>query len=103
VVVAGQQIKEGEQVFMSYAAANRDPDECENPHHVDFRRENIRHLSFGLGPHRCLGSHVARLQAKTMLQVLFEMAPDYQLIEDEVALATDIGNIAGFAKIQINV
>jgi len=103
VVVAGQQIKEGEQVFMSYAAANRDPDECENPHHVDFRRENIRHLSFGVGPHRCLGSHVARLQAKTMLQVLFEMAPDYQLIEDEVALATDIGNIAGFAKIQINV
>ena len=103
VMVAGHQVKEGEQVFMSYAAANRDPDEYENPHDVDFRRDNIRHLSFGLGPHRCLGSHVARLQAKTMLQVLFEKAPDYELVENEVELATDIGNIAGFAKIGIMV
>ena len=103
VMVAGHQVKEGEQVFMSYAAANRDPDEYENPHDVDFRRDNIRHLSFGLGPHRCLGSHVARLQSKTMLQVLFEKAPDYELVENEVELATDIGNIAGFAKIGIMV
>jgi len=86
---------------MSYAAANRDPDEYENPHEIDFRRENIRHLSFGLGPHRCLGSHVARLEAKTMFEVLLEKAPNYKLVEGGVQLGEDIGTIAGFARIQI--
>jgi len=101
IVVAGHQIKAEEHVFMSYAAANRDPDEYENPHEIDFRRENIRHLSFGVGPHRCLGSHLARLEAKTMLEVLFEKAPDYQLVESGVELADDIGTIAGFGRVQV--
>ena len=101
VEVAGHTIKPEEWVFMSYAAANRDPDEYENPHEIDFRRENIRHLSFGLGPHRCLGSHVARLEAKTMFEVLLEKAPNYKLVEGGVQLGEDIGTIAGFARIQI--
>jgi len=88
---------------MSYVAANRDPAEYKDPHKIDFRRENIRHLSFGVGPHRCLGSHVARLQAKTLLEVLFDKAPDYRLVEDGVVLSDDIGTIAGFKKIQVEV
>lgn len=102
-VVAGHTIKPEEWVFMSYAAANRDPDEYENPHEIDFRRENIRHLSFGVGPHRCLGSHLARLEAKTMFQVLLEKAPNYKLVEGGVELGADIGTIAGFARIEITV
>jgi cytochrome P450 len=101
ITVAGQEIKAEEQIFLSYAAANRDPDEYENPHEIDFRRDNIRHLSFGVGPHRCLGSHLARLEARTMLEVLFEMAPDYQLVEEGVELADDIGTIAGFGRVQV--
>lgn len=102
-VVAGHTIKPEEWVFMSYAAANRDPDEYENPHEINFQRENIRHLSFGLGPHRCLGSHLARLEAKTMFQVLLEKAPNYKLVQGGVELGADIGTIAGFAKIEITV
>jgi len=101
ITVAGHQIKAEEHVFMSYAAANRDPDEYDNPHEIDFRRDNIRHLSFGVGPHRCLGSHLARLEAKTMLEVLFEKAPDYHLVESGVELADDIGTIAGFGRVQV--
>ena len=101
VEVAGHPIKAEEHVFMSYAAANRDPDEYENPHEIDFRRENVRHLSFGVGPHRCLGSHLARLEARTMLEVLFEQAPGYQLVEEGVELADDIGTIAGFGRVQV--
>jgi len=100
VTVAGCPVKAEEQVFMSWAAANRDPDDFDNPHEVDFRRENIRHFSFGVGPHRCLGSHLARLEAKTLLQVLLEKAPNYTLVDDGVILAEDIGTIAGFKQVQ---
>ena len=99
--VAGQVIKPDEQVFMSWAAANRDPADYENPHEIDFRRENIRHFSFGSGPHRCLGSHLARLEARILLETLFKHAPDYELVEDGVILAEDIGNISGFKQVQV--
>ena len=103
VTVAGHVIKAEEQVFMSWAAANRDPADYDNPHDIDFRRENIRHFSFGVGPHRCLGSHLARLEAKTMFQVLLERAPNYKLVDGGVELGDDIGTIAGFKKIEITV
>ena len=100
-VVAGKEVKADEQVYLSFVAANRDPDDYPNPHDIDFRRENIRHLSFGIGPHRCLGSHLARLEAKVLLEVLLEKAPDYQLVEDGVELADDIGNMAGYGRVQV--
>ena len=103
VKVAGHELKAEELVFMSWAAANRDPSDYEHPHEIDFRRENIRHLSFGVGPHRCLGSHLARLEALIMLEILFELAPDYELVEEGVELADDIGTIAGFGRVAIRV
>jgi len=103
VTVAGQLVKAEEHVFMSYAAANRDPVDYENPHDVDFCRENIRHLSFRIGPHRCIGSHLARLEARIMLETLLRKAPDYKLVGDGVRLADDIGTIAGFEQIRITV
>jgi cytochrome P450 len=101
IEVAGQTIKAEEHVFMSWAAANRDPEDYEDPHKVDFRRENIRHLSFGSGPHRCLGSHLARLEIRTLITVLLEKAPNYRLIEEEVALGDDIGTVAGYKSVPI--
>ena len=103
VTVAGQLVKAEEHVFMSYAAANRDPVDYENPHDVDFCRENIRHLSFGIGPHRCIGSHLARLEARIMLETPLRKVPDYKLVGDGVRLADDIGTIAGFEQIRITV
>ena len=101
ITIAGQVVKAEEHVFMSYAAANRDPDDFDNPHEVDFRRENIRHFSFGVGPHRCIGSHLARLEARIMLEVLLKRAPSYRVVQDGVRLADDIGTIAGFEQIRI--
>jgi len=101
VTVAGQLVKAEEQVFLSYVAANRDPDEFPDPHTIDFRRENNRHFSFGVGPHRCLGSHLARLEIRTCLQVLLEKAPNYTLDESGVELAKDIGTVAGYNTVPI--
>jgi cytochrome P450 len=101
IMVAGQLIKAEEQVLMSFVAANRDPDEFANPHEIDFRRENNRHFSFGIGPHRCVGSHLARLEVKACLDALLSKAPDYKLVEEEVELARDIGTMAGYDRVPI--
>jgi len=103
VQVCGRLVKAQEHVFMSWAAANRDPDEFNNPHEIDFRRENNRHYSFGVGPHRCLGSHLARLEVKACIEALLQKAPHYRLIESGVEKAQDIGTVAGYNRILISV
>jgi cytochrome P450 len=66
--LGGQTIKEGEQVFVNFAAANRDPEVFANPLEVEIPRERNAHLSFGAGHHRCLGATFARQN----LRVVFE-------------------------------
>ena len=60
VDVNGAPIKAGDLVACPSMTANRDPAEFENPETIDFTRENNRHVAFAYGPHRCLGSHLAR-------------------------------------------
>lgn len=68
VVVGGCPVPAGSQVVMSYAAANHDPAQFPDPLTLDLDRQPNRHLAFGIGPHRCVGSHLARL----MMRVAFE-------------------------------
>ena len=67
----GQVIKEGQQVGVIYPAGNRDPRKFKDPHTFnifrDFSKE-AKHLSFGLGPHFCLGSSLARLEIRQSLE-----------------------------------
>ncbi len=67
----GKVIKEGQQVGLTYPAANRDPRKFEDPHRFnifrDFSKE-AKHLSFGLGPHFCLGASLARLEVRLSLE-----------------------------------
>lgn len=57
----GQHLSPGDRILLMYAAANRDPKVFENPDVIDFDRSPNRHLAFGAGPHRCLGSNHARV------------------------------------------
>jgi cytochrome P450 len=68
VEVGGQQLKQGDAVLMHFGGANRDPAEFDDPKELRVERSPNRHLSFGGGPHRCVGSNVARLN----LRVVFE-------------------------------
>jgi cholest-4-en-3-one 26-monooxygenase len=67
----GKVIKEGQQVGLTYPAGNRDPRKFPDPHTFnifrDFSKE-AKHLSFGLGPHFCLGSSLARLEIRQSLE-----------------------------------
>ena len=83
VDVDGTTIPAGEKVMMLYAAANRDPREFgPTADRLDVRREIPRHLSFSSGPHFCIGSHLARLQARVALEELLDAHPWISLDAD---------------------
>ncbi|WP_051027578.1 cytochrome P450 family protein [Nocardia higoensis] len=80
VDIAGQRIKAGDAILACFAAANRSPSAHHpNPDAFDPTRPNKEHLSFGYGPHYCLGAPLARLEAAEALPALFGRFPDLTL------------------------
>jgi cytochrome P450 len=75
----GQQFAENEIVACPSPAANRDPEHFPRPHELRFDRSPNRHVGFGLGPHRCLGIHLARRELRVALQAFHRRLPDYRL------------------------
>jgi cytochrome P450 len=80
VEVAGCPMKAGQMVMMPLVAANRDPREFVDADKVIIDREINRHLSFGAGPHRCLGSHLAREELLTAMTMWHERIPNYRMV-----------------------
>jgi cytochrome P450 len=77
-VIAGCPIPAGTLVNPMLAAANLDP-EIAGSLTVDVRRGDKRHLAFGGGPHRCLGSHLARMELRAVVREWHRRIPDYQI------------------------
>jgi cytochrome P450 len=78
--IGGHAVKKGDKIYMSYAAANRDPAVFENPHAFDITRANARkHIAFGTGPHVCIGAQLARLELKALLKQIVTRIPDYRI------------------------
>ncbi|MGV0791710.1 cytochrome P450 [Mycolicibacterium sp. XJ1819] len=69
----------GHHVLVNLSAANVDPAVFPNPLQVDFDRRGNRHLAFGGGPHRCLGSHLARRELRIALREWHRRIPEYTL------------------------
>lgn len=75
--ISGQPVKKGDKIYMSYAAANRDPEQFEDPHRFDITRSNAkRHLAFGVGPHVCVGARLARMQLRALIREIVTRLPD---------------------------
>ncbi|WP_235506110.1 cytochrome P450 [Arthrobacter sp. Leaf337] len=70
IEVGGALIPEGRKILMFLGSANRDPRRWENPDAFDLNRDPSGHLGFGFGIHQCVGQHIARLEAATILSVL---------------------------------
>ena len=79
VEVHGVTLKKGELVTLLLGAADVDGAEFREPELVDFERERNKHLAFGGGPHRCLGSHLARMELEVAMQVWHERIPEYRV------------------------
>jgi cytochrome P450 len=75
--INGQKIAEDEKVVLWYGAANRDPDVFPNPDTFDMHRPNVeKHLAFGHGVHKCLGSRIAKMQLRLAFERIFERFPN---------------------------
>jgi len=77
--IQGCPVHKGENLFVLVGAANTDPDGIDNATSVDFERETNRHFAFGSGIHRCLGSHLARLELRVALREWHRRIPDYHV------------------------
>jgi cytochrome P450 len=77
--VGNQVVGAGHHVLVNLGAANLDPAEFEDPLEVRFDRRVSRHLAFGGGVHRCLGSHLARRELRVALQEWHRRIPEYSL------------------------
>ena len=82
--IGGQLIKKGDYCHFIIGAANRDPARYAQPDSFIVDREDLGHSSFGHGIHFCIGAPLARLETKTLLQVLLERAPKLRVIQDEI-------------------
>jgi cytochrome P450 len=82
-VLGGQKIKADDQLFVHTAAANRDPQEFEHPHEFNLERGRNRHLTFGAGHHRCIGSNFARQNLRIVFETILERMRDIRLVEDD--------------------
>ena len=95
VDVSGTQFKEGERLWISWAMANRDPAVFKDPNAIELDRKGNRHFSFGIGPHRCAGSNVARTVYKSMLTAVLDRMPDYRCDPEGTVHYDTIGVIQG--------
>ncbi len=90
----GHPFKEGDWLLLPFPAANRDPAVFENPGQVQLDRANNRHAAFGLGRHRCLGSHLARMELRVALQEWLARYPEFELA-DPAAVTWSAGQVRG--------
>ncbi|MET7378409.1 cytochrome P450 [Streptomyces sp. NPDC005526] len=79
VELHGVRIAAGDPVYVSYLAANRDPDVFPDPDRIDPDRDPNPHLSFGNGPHHCTGAVLARLQTELLVDTLLDRLPGLRL------------------------
>jgi cytochrome P450 len=75
----GVTMKRGERALVFLPAADLDAAEFPNPEVYDLNRENNVHIAFGVGPHRCLGSHLARVELQVLYEEMLARLPEFRL------------------------
>jgi len=84
------------------AAANMDPEAFPEPHRFDIRRGSTQHMSFGSGPHFCIGAPLARAESRVALEMLLARFPDLRLAEPLATLVRPPGLLMnGFAALPV--
>lgn len=97
----GQPLRAGDRAILMWAAANRDPDVFPAPDTLDLSRTNARkQMAFGVGVHRCLGSHFAKMMFQVMLGQVLQRLPDFELAGEPERFA-DAGEVYAVRKLPV--
>jgi cytochrome P450 len=97
----GCPLKVGDRALLAWSSANRDEKAFEDPDEIDIRRWPNRHLAFGVGIHRCAGSHLGRRMALEMLRQVLERMPDYVVDLDALERYPRQGVNKGWQRIPV--
>jgi len=97
-VFNGQKMFKGERVLLPFSSANRDPKVFENPEQVVLDRHPNRHVGFGAGIHRCVGSFLARVAFDSMLNAWLRRVPDYCVDLTATVPYTSVGVVNGWVN-----
>jgi cytochrome P450 len=95
--VEGVTIRKGDRVHCMIQAANRDTAEFDHPAVVDFTREVNRHMTFGLGPHKCIGASLARVVVGAALDEWHTSIPRYTLASS----TSHVGGVWGLDTVRV--
>jgi cytochrome P450 len=101
VELNGQHLRKNDKVVISWLSANHDEQEFDRPDEIILDRTPNRHLAFGLGPHRCIGSHLARLMSEVMVKAVLDRLPDYQVDLDGVYQYLGNPSMTGLGKLPV--
>ena len=99
--VSGRRIAKGETAILLLAAANRDPEQWENPDSFQVTRPDAnRHIGFGNGIHFCLGAPLARVEAQAAVSAMLRRLDELELVE-EAPPYTDNFTLRGLARLPL--
>jgi cytochrome P450 len=87
----GREIRKGQMLMLSFAGANRDPAVYDDPHTFDIDREARDLLTFGNGPHYCLGANLARVELGCMLDAVLDIAPPGSRVREDMRRFQEMG------------
>jgi cytochrome P450 len=98
----GCPMKADDWVLLSFPAANRDPAAFEDPDGVVIDRQINRHAAFGLGIHRCVGSHLARMELRVALEVWLQAFPSFHLADPDAVVWAG-GQVRGPRRLPVRI
>jgi cytochrome P450 len=81
---SGLELPENRYVGISFISGNFDETVFADPFQIDFNRGRNPHLSFGFGPHTCLGNHIAEIEARVFLETLLSSNLDWKIVTQEI-------------------
>ena len=96
---AGCPMRAGDRVLLSEVSSGRDEAAFPDAEEFVIDRNPNRHLSFGVGLHRCVGSHLARIEFAEMITAILTRLPDFHIDETAVVEYPNWGTIGGWAKL----
>ncbi|WP_143194582.1 cytochrome P450 [Streptomyces sp. CB02414] len=94
--IGDESFERGERVLLAWSSANRDEAQFPDADRFVLDRRPNRHMSFGYGIHRCLGSHLARQEIKIVLGEVLRRLPDYAIDRQRTELYPDLGLMYGY-------
>ncbi|TAM48912.1 MAG: cytochrome P450 [Paraburkholderia sp.] len=101
IELGGREIRRGDRILLLLGAANRDPHEFESPHEIDPNRKEGRSLTFGMGPHACIGRMLSIMQIEVLVNALVDCMPELA-IDEEKSKRCQNGRVHGYRDLWLN-